>query len=80
MISQSNLAIVPVEASLHQGKIEHGQITHISEDEVLDYKDLPAEAYEFSALLRLNTTFELVDFLACAQVAASARIVEEHTE
>ena len=52
VVGQGNLAIVPVEASLNQGKIEHGQTTQISEDEVLGYKDLPAEAYEFSALLR----------------------------
>ena len=50
VVSQSSLAIVPVEASL-QGKIEHGQTTQISEDEVLGYKDLLVEAYEFSVLL-----------------------------
>ena len=54
--------------------------TQISEDEVLGYKDLPAEAYEFSALLRLSTTFELMDFLARAQVAVAARMAEEHVE
>ena len=80
IISQSNLAIVPVEAPLNQGKIEHGQTTQISEDEVLGYKDLPTEACEFSALLRLGTTFKLVDFLACAQVAVAARMAEEHAE
>ena len=69
-----------MEASLNQGKIEHGQTTQISEDEVLDYKDLPAEAYEFSALLRLGTIFELVDFLARAQVAAAAQMADEHAE
>ena len=50
VVSQSSLAIVPIEASL-QGKIEHGQTTQISEDEVLGYKDLLVEAYEFSVLL-----------------------------
>ena len=80
VVSQSNLAIVPVEASLNQGKIEHGQTTQILEDEVLGYKDLPMEAYEFSALLRLGTTYELVDFLARAQIAAAARMAEEHAE
>ena len=45
-------AMVPVGASSHIGKIEHGKATQISEDGVLDYKDLPAEAYEFNALLR----------------------------
>ena len=69
-----------MEASLNQGKIEHGQTTQISEDEVLGYKVLPAEAYEFSALLRLGTTFELVDFLARAQIAAAARFAKEHAE
>ena len=69
-----------MEASLNQGKIEHGQTTQISEDEVLGYKDLPAEAYEFSALLRLGTTYELVDFLARAQIAAAARMADEHAE
>ena len=62
------------------GKIEHGQTTQISEDEVLGYKDLPAEAYEFSALFRLGTTYELMDFLAHAQVAATPRMAEEHEE
>ena len=62
------------------GKIEHGQTTQISEDEVLGYKDLPVEAYEFSALLRLGTTYELMDFIVRAQVAAAARMAEEHTE
>ena len=80
IISQSTLAIVLVEASLHQGKIEHGQTTQISEDEVLGYKDLPAEAYEFSTLLCLGTTFELIDFLARAQVVSAARMAEEHAE
>ena len=46
------------------GKIEHGQTTQISEDEVLGYKELSVEAYEFSALLRLGTTYELMDLLA----------------
>ena len=36
------------------GKIEHGQTTQILENEVLGYKDLPMEAYEFNALLRLQ--------------------------
>ena len=80
VVGQGNLAIVPVEASLNQGKIEHGQTTQISEDEVLGYKDLPAEAYEFSALLRLGTTYELVDFLARARIAAVARMADEHAE
>ena len=80
MDSQSSLSIVPVEASLNLGKIEHGQTTQISEDEVLGYKDLPVEAYEFSALFRLGTTFELMDFLARAQVATAARMAEEHAE
>ena len=65
--SQSSLSIVPVEASLHLGKIEHGQTTQISEDEVLGYKDLPVEAYKFRALLRLGTTYELMDFVARAK-------------
>ena len=65
--SQSSLTIVPVEASVHLGKIEHGQTTQISEDEVLGYKDLPVEAYKFRALLRLGTTYELMDFVARAK-------------
>ena len=36
------------------------------------------EAYEFSALLRLGTTYELMDFHARAQVAAAARMDKEH--
>ena len=74
------LALVPVETSLNQGKIEQGRASEISEDEVLGYKDLPAEAYEFSALLRLGTAYEIIDFLARAQVAAAARMAAEHAE
>ena len=72
--------MVPVGASSHIGKIEHGQTTQISEDEVHSYKDVPAEAYEFSMLLRLGTTYEPMDFIAHAQVAAATRMAEEHTE
>ena len=38
------------------------------------------EAYEFSALLRLGTTYELMDFLVRTQVVATARMAEEHAE
>ena len=62
------------------GKIEYGQTTQISEDEVLGYKDLPVEAYEFGALLQLGTMYELMDFLARAQVVVAARMAEEHAE
>ena len=41
---------------------------------------LPVEAYEFSALLRLGTTYELMDFLAHTQVVATSRMDEEHEE
>ena len=34
------------------GRIEKGQTSQILEDEVLGYKDMHVEAYEFSALLR----------------------------
>ena len=74
------MTIVLVEASLHLGKIEHGQTTQISEDEVLCYKHLLVEAYEFSELLRLGTTYKLMDFFARAQVGAAARMAEEHAE
>ena len=33
----------------------------------MSYKELPVEAYEFSALLQLGTTYELMDFLASAR-------------
>ena len=36
------------------GKIEHGQTTQISEDEVLDYKELPVEAYELRSKPHTN--------------------------
>ena len=62
------------------GKIEHGQTTQISEDDVLGYKELLVEAYEFSALFRLDTTYKLMDFLARIQVAATTRMAEEHAE
>ena len=72
--------MIAIGASSHIAKIEHGQTTQISEDEVLGYKDLPTEAYEFSALLRLGTTYELMDFLTRAQVVAAAGMAEEHAE
>ena len=72
--------MIAIGASSHIAKIEHGQTTQISEDEVLSYKDLPVEAYEFSVLLRLGTTYELMDFLARTQVVAAARLAEEHAE
>ena len=56
------------------------ETTQISEDEVLGYKDLPVEAYDFCALLLLGTTYELMDFLARAQVAATSCMAEEHAE
>ena len=61
-------------------KIEHGKTTQISDDEVRSYKDLPVEAYNFTALLRLGNMYKLMDFLACAQGAAIARMAEEHAE
>ena len=62
------------------GKIEHGQTTQISEDDVLGYKELLVEAYEFSALLRLGTTYKLMEFLTRAQVSAATCMAEEHAE
>ena len=46
------------------GRVEQGQTTQISEDEVLGYKDLRVEAYKFSALLRHDTRYELIELLA----------------
>ena len=46
----------------------------------MGYKDVSVEAYEFSALLRLDTTYELMDFLGRAQVAATTIMSEEHAE
>ena len=60
--------MIAIGASSHIAKIEHGQTTQILEDEVLGYKDLPAEAYDFSALLQLGTTYELMDFLSNTSV------------
>mgnify|MGYP006982082827 CR=1 FL=1 len=65
-------------ASSLTGRIEHGQTTQISEDEVLGYKDLLVEAYEFIALLRHDTTYELIEFLARVQVSVAARMAEEY--
>ena len=72
------MTITQVGTSSLIGKIEHGQTTQLSNDEVLGYKDLPVEAYEFSAFLRLGTTYELMDFLARAQVVVAAQMAEEH--
>ena len=55
-------------------------MTQITEDEGMGYKDLPVEAYEFSALLQLGTTYELMEFLARAQVVAATRMADEHVE
>ena len=38
------------------------------------------EAYEFSALLRHGTTYELIEFLARVQVATTTRMAEEHAD
>ena len=38
------------------------------------------KAYEFSAFLWLGTKYEIMDFLARAQVATTTRMVEEHAE
>ena len=38
------------------------------------------ETYKFSDLLQLGTTYEIMDFLACTQVVAAARMAEEHEE
>ena len=50
------------------------------ENKVLGYKDLPVEAYEFSVLVQLGTTYKLTDFLTRTQVGAAARMAEEHAE
>ena len=55
-------------------------MTQITEDEGMGYKDLPVEAYEFSALLQLGTTYELMDFLARAQVVEVVHMAEEHAD
>ena len=64
----------------HIANIEHEKTTQISEDDVLGYKDVPPKAYEFSVLVRLGTTYELMDFLARAQVAVAACTAEKHAE
>ena len=38
------------------------------------------EEYEFNVLLRLGTTYDLMDFLARAQVVVVARMAKEHKE
>ena len=58
--------------------MKQGQTSHILKDKVLGYKDLRVEAYEFSALLRHDTTYKLIEFLARVQVAEAAHMVEEH--
>ena len=45
------------------GRIEQGQPSQIFKDEVMGYKDLSMEAYEFNALLRHATTPESIEFL-----------------
>ena len=55
------MAITHLGTSSLIGKIKQGQTTQISKDEVIGYKDLPVEAYEFSALLRPGTTNELME-------------------
>ena len=74
------MATTHLPISSRTGKIEHGQTTQISEDDILGYKDLLVEAYEFSALLQLGTTYELMEFLARAQVVVEARMADEHVE
>ena len=54
--------------------IEQGQQSRFSEDEVLTFRDLPAEAFELGAILQHGTTYEFIDFLASLQVAAASRM------
>ena len=44
----------------------------------MTFKDLPAESHELGAILQHSTTYELIDFLARLQVAAAARMAQEH--
>ena len=41
---------------------------------------ISVDAYEFSALLRLGTTYELMDFPTRAQVFATTLMAKEHAE
>ena len=74
------MATTHLPISSRTGKIEHGQTTQISEDDILGYKDLLVEACKISALLRLGTTYELMDFLARAQVVEVVHMAEEHAD
>ena len=69
----TTLAIVPD----HHDK---GQTSRITEAEVFTLRDMPTESFELGALLRHGTTYELIDFLARLQVAAAARMAQEHAE
>ena len=46
----------------------------------MGYKDLLVEAYEFSALLRHDTTYELIEFLTRVHVTTMTRIAEQHAD
>ena len=74
------VAIIPDKALSLTGKIGKGQASWISRNKVLVYNDLPAEAYELSALLRHNTSYELIAFLAWVQVAVVACMAEKHAK
>ena len=71
--SVTTLAIGP-------GHHEKGQTSRITEAEVFTLRDMPAESFELGALLRHGTTYELIDFPARLQVAAAARMAQEHAE
>ena len=60
--------------------IEQGQQSRFSEDEVLTFRDLPAEAFELGAILQHGTAYELIDFLARLQVVVASRMAQEHAE
>ena len=61
-------------------QIEQGQQSRFSEDEVMTFKDLPAESHELCAILQHHTTYELIDFLARLQVVVAACMAQGHAE
>ena len=60
--------------------VERGRQSRFSEDEVLTFRDLPAEVFELGAILQHDKTYELIDFFARLLVVATSRMAQEHAE
>ena len=60
--SEMTFSVILDEAMSLIENTEKEQASCVSEEEMLSFRDLPVEAYELSAILQHDTTYELIDF------------------